>query len=221
MSVAAILFDLDDTLLDRDATVAHYLEGQRARLGAPDAEIAGEEYRRCFVRLDEMSIDDRHAIFARLAARHRLPASIDELAEDFRRHAWSRCHPFPDAIEALRELRARSYRLGVITNGPEEIQRRKIEALGLPALVDAILISGREGLRKPDPGIFHRAATRLGVESGRCLFVGDNPETDVAGAHAAGMSSAWRRGYFAWPDDLSVRPTYSIDGIGELLAIQL
>lgn len=218
-SVRAVLFDLDDTLLDRTATMATYLEGQRQRLGAPDDRIPAADYLRCFVQLDELGIAGRHEVFAPLGAHHPLPASIDELAEDFRHHAWSRCRPFPDAMNVLRELRRRGYRLGVITNGPDEVQSRKITALGLSELVDTILISGREGVHKPDPAIFHRAASRLGVESGRCLFVGDNPRSDVAGADAAGMKSVWHRGFFDWPAAMTIMPTFGIEGLGELLAI--
>ena len=214
--VEAVIFDLDDTLLDRASTVAAYLEGQRRRLGAIDPALPEADYLRCFIQLDELSIDDRHAIFASL---HPLPAPVDDLAEDFREHAWSNSLPFPDAMESLVMLRACGYRLGVITNGPDEIQSRKIVSLGLPSLVDTILVSGREGARKPDPAIFHLAASRLGVSVSRCLFVGDNPEADVAGAHAAGMSSAWRRGFFTWPEGVVDPPMYVIDGLAELVGV--
>jgi putative hydrolase of the HAD superfamily len=77
--------------------------------------------------------------------------------------------------KTLSDLRDRSLRLGIVTNGETAFQRRHIEALGLDRLVDAVLISQSEGLRKPDPVLFGRAAAKLGVTAADCVFVGDNP----------------------------------------------
>jgi putative hydrolase of the HAD superfamily len=81
------------------------------------------------------------------------------------------------------------------------MQRSKIERLGLAPLVDTILVSGEEGMHKPDVEIFRRAAERLGVVAESCAFVGDNPLTDIAGARAAGMTPIWMSRDLAWPAD--------------------
>ena len=65
-------------------------------------------------------------------------------------------------------------------------------ATQLPTLVDAVLISEREGVRKPNPEIFRRAVARLGVEVSQTWFIGDNPDDDVAGAIAVGLRTFWR-----------------------------
>ena len=67
-------------------------------------------------------------------------------------------------IDTLHHLRNAGVRLGIVTNGAAVVQQAKIEQLGLSALVDAVLISEREGVRKPNPEIFYRAVARLGVE---------------------------------------------------------
>src|SRR4029450_665152 len=72
------------------------------------------------------------------------------------------------------------------------VQEAKISRLGVSGLMDVVLISEREGVRKPDAEIFHRALGRLGVSPSDAWFVGDNPEDDVAGAAAAGLRSFWR-----------------------------
>jgi putative hydrolase of the HAD superfamily len=93
-----------------------------------------------------------------------------------------------DTLTALRE---RGLRLGIVTNGETEFQLKNIHALGLPELVDTILISEQERIKKPEPDIFLRAAERLGTTPSRCLFVGDHPVNDIDGAKRVGMRTAW------------------------------
>ena len=74
-----------------------------------------------------------------------------------------------------------------ITNGPSIQQNRKLDVTGLRPLVDLCMVSGDERVHKPDPEIFCRAAARLGVACGSCVYVGDHPINDIQGAAAAGM----------------------------------
>ena len=90
-------------------------------------------------------------------------------------------------IPALAELRRRGYRLGIITNGFSYPQNRKLDSMELRPYMDVAMVSEDEGVHKPDPLLFHRAAARLGVPVECCAFVGDNPQADVQGALGAGM----------------------------------
>ena len=85
--------------------------------------------------------------------------------------------------------------------------------------MDAILISEAEGLRKPDAAIFCRAAERVGARPGECLFVGDNPEADIFGAHAAGMKTAWFNPGAVWPEGLAVNPGAEIRELARTLTL--
>ncbi len=96
--------------------------------------------------------------------------------------AWSVA---PDARGSLVTLRERGVRVALISNWDDRL-RGTLERLGLADAFDALVISGEEGVEKPDPEIFRRAAERLGVPAERSLMVGDDPESDVAGARAAG-----------------------------------
>lgn len=119
--------------------------------------------------------------------------------------------------ETLHSLRSRGISLGIVTNGETAFQTHHIEALGLHELTSAVLISQTEGLRKPEAEIFWRAADRLGVAPGKCLFVGDNPEADILGAAAAGMQTAWFRCGAKWPEDLPPPPGAIIDALSQVL----
>jgi putative hydrolase of the HAD superfamily len=79
----------------------------------------------------------------------------------------------------------------LITNGPADVQREKLDLLGLRAHVDFALISGELGIAKPEPEIFREGLRLAGVRAEQALFVGDSPEFDIAGARASGIRSVW------------------------------
>ena len=217
--IKAILFDLDETLLDRSASVELFLQDQYHRYRL--LPLAFEKYRARFMELDERGYADKQTVFQTLVADFGLPTSAEELTADFRQNAWKHCRTFSDTRDVLEKLRSRGYRLGIITNGSVEMQRAKLIESGLSSLVDVALISEQEKVKKPDPVIFARAAERLGVQAAECVFVGDNPTADVAGAHHAGMKAVWLRGYLTWPEDLAIAPSYIVTTLTELLAIDL
>lgn len=90
-----------------------------------------------------------------------------------------------DAERCLTRLRARGVRTALISNWDDRL-RATLEGLSLLSAFDVLLISGEEGVEKPDPEIFLRAAHRLGIPPERSLMVGDDPENDVAGARSVG-----------------------------------
>jgi len=77
-------------------------------------------------------------------------------------------------------------RLGVITNNGPEVRRWLQDQFDLADLVDVVVISGEEGIAKPDARVYRIAAQRLGVSVNECVFVDDRPD-NVDGATAAGM----------------------------------
>ena len=112
------------------------------------------------------------------------PVSVDDLTEvllDSLRFA-----PFPDAAPALASLRTRGIRLAVVSNWDCSL-RSVLAGLGLAAAVDEVVVSAEVGALKPDPRIFAVALEKLRCAPSEALFVGDSIETDVLGAHAAGM----------------------------------
>ncbi|MDE6036954.1 MAG: YjjG family noncanonical pyrimidine nucleotidase [Duncaniella sp.] len=93
------------------------------------------------------------------------------------------------AVELVRHLRAHSYNIGVLSNGFTDVQHRKLHAVGLDKLVDAVVLSDDIGVNKPDPRIYRHAMERSGdTDPARHIMIGDNPSTDIAGA----LASGWR-----------------------------
>ncbi len=106
-------------------------------------------------------------------------------------------HVFPEVPEVLANLRARGVRLGVVSNWDSRLPAL-LERLELRRWFDAVLVSAIEGIEKPAPEIFRRAAARLGIEVEECLHVGDSPLDDYRGAESAGMRAVLvdRKGAF-------------------------
>jgi putative hydrolase of the HAD superfamily len=94
--------------------------------------------------------------------------------------------PYPDTAPALGTLRAAGLRLAVVSNWDCSLSG-VLSEVGLGAALDAVVVSAQAPAAKPNPGIFALALERLGRRPEEAIFVGDSPETDIAGARAAGI----------------------------------
>ena len=99
----------------------------------------------------------------------------------------------PGVAEAMDELKARGFKLGVGTNMTADYQFEKLSRLGLLDKLDFLVSSEEAGVEKPDPGLFLACARKAGCESSQCVFVGDSLKHDVLGALSAGMPAVWYR----------------------------
>lgn len=97
---------------------------------------------------------------------------------------------FPDALEVLQYLQ-KKYPLHLITNGFAEVQWVKLEHSGLKPFFEHIIISEEVGTQKPDKKIFEIAMQRAGTTAANCLMIGDNMNTDIAGARDAGIDQVF------------------------------
>lgn len=213
-AVETLLVDLDDTLVDTrsawragfveavaplcerlpglGATVSlaelhdrcrHYTAEEQRRAG--DAEWSHEWSRRAFRRLlVECGGSETQAEAAWLRYRDVWPRHL---------------RLFDDARPALDRV-AGHYRLGLVSNGLAADQRPKLDDFDLGRFFPVVVISEEVGVRKPDPAIFAHALGRLGTIGRPAAYIGDNPQHDVAGAHAAGLAAIWLRRPGGWHD---------------------
>ncbi|MBI5708160.1 MAG: HAD family hydrolase [Armatimonadetes bacterium] len=99
---------------------------------------------------------------------------------------------FDDALPALDKLEGRFY-LGMITNGPADVQREEVVDLGLEPRFQSILIEGELGFGKPLEEIFRLAERESGCSSRECLFIGNSFAHDILPAIRAGWKTVWVR----------------------------
>jgi len=127
-----------------------------------------------------------------------------------------RFRPYPDAAPALGRLRLLGIRSAVVSNWDVSL-RGVLAELGLGGLVDDIVVSAEVAARKPDPAIVRAALRRLRCPAERALMVGDSPETDVAGAQAAGVRAVLVDRTGNATEVPGVERIFTLDGLDELL----
>jgi putative hydrolase of the HAD superfamily len=203
--LAAVIFDLDDTL--HDDTMAY----QRA------AELVAEEVARdrgvdplalqaAYVaevqrfwgnlsseQLTESIGDVRTAMWraALRAVRIDDPALGERCAAEYNRFRKNELKLWPGVLDLLSDLRREGLRLALLTNGFAETHREKIAQLELNDAFDRLFIADEVGMLKPDPRLFRYACKQLGVEPAAAAMVGDRYERDIVGAADAGLYTVW------------------------------
>lgn len=191
--IKAVLFDLDQTLLDRNASIGRFLDVQWLNHKALQAVALGE-FKRRFFELDANGRVWKDFVYLALMREFDIPTlKPRDLVAEYVSGLCDHASLFPDVLVTLAALRLGGMKLGIITNGRADLQTSMIKASGLGGLMDVVLISEAEGINKPDPRLFNRGLERLGVLAGESVFVGDNPVADIAGASAVGMSTLWKR----------------------------
>jgi putative hydrolase of the HAD superfamily len=217
----AILFDLDDTLTDRPASLTRYARDFRLAFHEHLHEVSDTHLLRVMIAADASGYAAREELFAALQTQ--LPWRSVPPLRTLAQH-WESGFPLATvaregALEALLVLRERGVLLGIVTNGHIRIQRPKIEHLGLVQRVDCVVISEEVGYHKPDARVFARALQSLGCAGDEEVwFVGDHPRNDIAGAAAAGLRPIWLTGIHPWPEELP-QPERAIDSLADLLRL--
>lgn len=233
-NLAAVLFDLDDTLHDDtrayQSAARDVAEEIAAEYGADAQRIFDTYVERASQYWRELSVDHLRMPIAdsRLelwaAALHSVGIDDDGVVKraalrygDRRRAHYS---PFPGALDLLAELRRRGLKLGLITNGFAETHYEKLELLGLERSFDAVLCADEVGMLKPDPRIFLHACELLETPPARAAMVGDRYFRDISGAHEAGLFTVYvRMREEKIPEGQA--PDVSVNGIEEVLAALL
>ncbi|MGW0589018.1 HAD family hydrolase [Streptosporangium sp. NPDC002607] len=180
------LFDLDNTLIDLDAAFLLW-----AHEFAEEHQLSRKaiDY---LIKLNRNGLPHRELFFTKVRERFKLSVPATELWAAYRRQMPHLVECRPEVIAALTELRASGWRVGIITNGTADNQLGKLQRTGLADLVDGYALSGIEGIRKPDVGLFEIAAKRCGTSlANGGWMVGDHPVSDISGGQAAGLRTIW------------------------------
>lgn len=167
--------------------------------------------------LDSIGTSGIEGLRARFEGEHENWAIMREFGPGFRRRTWEKAlaalgvqdanlaesldltferergetNPWcPGADEALTALAA-NYKLGMVTNGIPDVQRKKIDETGLAERFHALVISGELGEGKPNRGIYEHALQLMGSTAEQTIMVGDNYRRDVLGPQAMGIRGVW------------------------------
>lgn len=193
-----VLFDLDNTICDYDGArlirTRYAFEPHFADIEQLDAAVelavsrAAEGCEHFAAVLNQQGVSDA--------------AQVAHSEARYREDRYRGLALYPEALEVVAAV-AQVAQVGMITNGPTEIQRPKIELLAIAAHFPVIVVSGEVGVSKPAPAIFAIALERCGSAAAEAVYVGDSAEYDILGAHAAGLRAVWvNRAGREWVGDL-------------------
>jgi putative hydrolase of the HAD superfamily len=235
---AAILFDLDDTLIAWDMVadqswkkVCYDFAGFAKGLHS-DALIQNINH----VREWYFSNQERHKYarlhlpayrqeivklaFARLGINN--DGLADKIATAYGTERLNAAYVIPGTIKSLQYWKKQKVKLALVTNGTADMQRGKINRFALSRFFDFILIESEFGFGKPEKKVFTKVLKELNLNASQAWMVGDNLEFDVGGAQRAGIYSVWvdwqARGL---PEFSPIVPDRTIKSIAELTPQQL
>ena len=200
--VSAVLFDLDDTLVDDRHANHTAIAGVRERFAglqrvaleellAESARLLDELHRA--VALGRVAVDDARVeryrrLFAFAGANG---AAEPEAAARLHRALYYRSRRrVPGALELIETLSA-LVRIAVVTNNTQVEQHEKLATFGFAPYVQNLVTSEEVGASKPDPRIFRTALARVECDPGEAVMIGDSLVHDVEGALAAGIEPFW------------------------------
>ena len=143
------------------------------------------------------------------------PQLLDEAAATFE-SAQRRGHPVIEGMHDVLDVVADRHPVGLITNGPSDIQRLKLEQAALTGAFGWEVLSGELGMGKPEPAVFLGLLDGLGADPEDSVMVGDSWERDVLGGLGAGMAAVWIADGRPVPDQLD--RVVAVDSVLELPA---
>ncbi len=217
--IKAVIFDLDDTLyFERDFFYGGFyvvsLDLEARGIGSSEEIFKTLKYIYLYEGRDK--VFNKAAIYLGFSEE-----LVPELVNVFRTHE-PKISLYSDAIELLDYLNSNNYKSGCITDGFSYVQRTKISALGLEKLINTIIICDDWGRHfwKPNPEPFRLCCKLLGIHSTEAIFIGDNPDRDICGARAAGITSVRiirQSGYFNKSNTVpSRKPDFEITSLLEI-----
>ena len=128
-------------------------------------------------------------------------------AQLFRISSIEYLHLYPHVLDALAMLREKGCRLWLLSNAQAIFTAYELRHLGLDAQFDGVLLSSDYGCRKPDNRFYQALLTTYGLDAAKCLMIGNDRQTDLAGAKLAGMSTLYMHTELTPPDQKEADPS--------------
>lgn len=237
----AVLFDLDDTLIDWSGFQGDWAVMERPHLTSVVKYVCEcgyaldnvERFIQVFHLLTESAWQDANEslnaphlgrMLVSTAEALGVPAGTLDVDACLRAYAWDAPQgtlAFPEVAEVLPLLKEVGMKVGIVTNAYQPMWLRDIEMQhhGLfDFFVDCRLSAADIGVLKPHPRIFQSALDCLGVDAHEAVFVGDDAEADIFGAQSVGMRAVLRRTR-RFREPMGLAPDAVIDTLHDLLPL--
>lgn len=219
--IRAVIFDLDNTLVDFIAMKQASVEAAVLAMIDAGLKISHEEAKRKIYKVyDEEGIEDQK-VFDKFLTKEF--GGIDYKIHaagivGYRRAREAALVLYPHVRLALMELVKQGLKLAVVTDAPRLQAWLRLCQLNLHHMFHVVITFEDTDKRKPDPAPFQKALQELDVKPGEAIMVGDWAERDIAGAQSLGMTTVFAR-YGDKFDTHNSGADYEITDILELLEI--
>ena len=215
LSVRAVLFDLDGTLVDSAPDLTLAANKMLSALGYPQVNCSqvkgwvGDGVRSLVRRA-------LTAILGDVPAESLIEQSYVLFQRYYAESVYQDSTLYPGVHETLQTLKSSGLALACVTNKPSRFTKPVLEKSGLTGFFGAVVSGDDLSLKKPDPAPLEFAAEQLGVPLTACVLVGDSIN-DIRAAGAAGIPVLWATYGYASQDDIEQDATYgAIDTIFQL-----
>ena len=219
--IESVLFDFDNTLIDRDAGFRKFCSILFRSISLISNSSSESDMLDFMIGLDKAGMGDRHKLFEEVIFRWPGCFENTDAAVEFYMNNYPKLLIISSETESmLKDLDSHGVSYGIVTNGGSEMQWAKIHGSGLSNFTENVLVSGDVGIEKPAPDIFRIAMDMIGADKDKTLFVGDNPDTDILGAYTYGLKTAWISLDREW-ERTAYSPDYVINHVSEVRNIVL
>ncbi|MBQ6815965.1 MAG: HAD family hydrolase [Clostridia bacterium] len=218
----AVVFDLDHTLFDRWATYSKIL----------DTDIAYSVFKKELGKkkiLKAWIFADKHYNYISWERMWEYLKKKGVIIDTVERENFFENHikklfmevavPYDFTIPTLEKLKEKGYKIGLITNGSNKLQRTKLKTLGLNDIFDAVIISDNYGIRKPNRLLFYKMAELMKIPPEHMLYVGDHPLNDIDASRQAGYTPVWVKTKGRWQFNNIEKCELQVKNISQILKI--
>lgn len=215
-SIKAILFDVDNTLIDHQysvrcgMSVIQDLHPALKRVSIEELEGIYEQISRDthddLVINSQGRIDARASRFATLLSRYNVTLNSYKLrnASELYQQIYDGTTTLIPGVQKLLEVLKTQYNLGIVTNSSSEKQKHRLTVCGIQSFFEFIIAGKDEGVYKPNPEIYYKALNLAHTDALETVFIGDSWAHDVVGPMKIGIHPIWFNRF----GDLE-NPTYS------------
>ena len=224
MTYKFLLFDLDHTLLDFDASEDVALTQLLKEEGVTDIQAYKDYYvpmnKSLWKDLEEKKITKQELVntrFSKMFSHFGIEKDGVYLAERYQFYLAQQGQVFSGAMEFLDSLIDRGYELYAVTNGITTIQTGRLAQSGLAPYFNQVFISEQLQTQKPDALFYEKIGQQIaGFSKEKTLMIGDSLTADIQGGNNAGIDTIWYNPHHLKNKSLA-QPTYEIDSYQALL----
>lgn len=210
--IKALIFDLDNTLIDRQRAFKEMLFVKFKEL-SKDETLVNQMVEDVLI-WDNNGVVERKVSLGNWADKYGYSQELAlKIGDDWSKTSGSIAYLYPDVRDTLTKLKEK-YIIAILSNGNKSSQRRKMETIDIYDLLDYSLISGECEFKKPQKEIFDLVLKNLKIDASEAIYIGDTYKIDILGSRNAGIKPIYIDRKNEIHDDV-----YTIHEISDLLNV--